>query len=321
MKKNKSRIGFCLTVLTILLCFTSCSKDDDNTVAVTGVSLNKTETQLEVGEKITLVVTFTPEDATNKTVSWSSDTPAVATVDSQTGEITGVAPGKAVITVTTEDGGKTATCNITIPEEPVFRISPNVSEIEFTADGTKAIIKAVPAGSTAVVGDELEIESGYPVLSLIFNIRGVSVTLGGEYGKWLDPGLGGFLPGGKCLFTATANETTNPRGPATLTFTAPEQQNIVVTITQEAGADPIWDGVSSKVPADYVDGTPGQVRITSAAELAWLSAQSSGKGNVKDPSFRDYTFILTRDIDLNNKKMDTHSQLQLPDSRLFHRQL
>ena len=83
------------------------------TVPVTGVTLNKTSTSLYVGDTETLTATAEPSDATNKNVTWSSDDTSVATVDAS-GLVTAVAPGTAVITVTTADGGKTASCTVTV---------------------------------------------------------------------------------------------------------------------------------------------------------------------------------------------------------------
>ena len=80
-------------------------------VAVTGVTLNKSSDTIVVGETSTLTATVAPSNATNKTVSWSSSNTNVATVSN--GVVTAIAAGSATITVTTADGGFTATCNIT----------------------------------------------------------------------------------------------------------------------------------------------------------------------------------------------------------------
>ncbi len=80
-------------------------------VAVTGVSV-KASTTIEKSKTETLTPTFTPSNATNKTVTWNSDNTSVATVTA--GVVTAVAAGTANITVTTEDGGKTATCVVTV---------------------------------------------------------------------------------------------------------------------------------------------------------------------------------------------------------------
>ena len=83
------------------------------TVPVTGVTLNKTSTSLYVGDTETLTATVAPDNATDKDVTWTSSDSAVATVD-QNGLVTALARGTAVITATTADGGKTASCTVTV---------------------------------------------------------------------------------------------------------------------------------------------------------------------------------------------------------------
>ncbi|MCG9967285.1 Ig-like domain-containing protein, partial [Pelotomaculum terephthalicicum JT] len=84
-----------------------------STVAVTGVSLDKTSDTITAGGTDQLTATVAPADASNQEVTWASDNTTVATVDS-TGLVTAVAPGTANITVTTADGGFTATCGVTV---------------------------------------------------------------------------------------------------------------------------------------------------------------------------------------------------------------
>ena len=85
----------------------------DPTVSVESVSMNKTELELSVGKSSTLTATVLPDNATYKTVTWSSSNTSVVIVSSS-GVVAGVSSGSAVITVTTIDGGKTATCNVTV---------------------------------------------------------------------------------------------------------------------------------------------------------------------------------------------------------------
>lgn len=83
------------------------------TINVSGVTLSETALSLNVGDTKALTATVAPEDATNKNVSWKSDNESVATVD-QNGNVTAVGGGSAKVTVTTEDGGLTASCDVTV---------------------------------------------------------------------------------------------------------------------------------------------------------------------------------------------------------------
>ena len=82
-------------------------------VPVTNVLLDKTSLGLTEDETAQLNATVKPDNATNKAVTWSSDNISVATVDAN-GLVTAVAEGSATITVTTEDGSKTATCTVIV---------------------------------------------------------------------------------------------------------------------------------------------------------------------------------------------------------------
>ena len=85
---------------------------DTPDVAVTGVSVDKTNVTLTEGETVDVKAVITPAGATNKKVTWSSDNGEVAKVNN--GEITAVKAGTATITVITEDGNRTATVNVTV---------------------------------------------------------------------------------------------------------------------------------------------------------------------------------------------------------------
>lgn len=87
-------------------------EETSTTISVTGVTLDQSEAEIEVGGTVTLTPTIVPSNATTKTVTWESSDDAVATVAN--GVVTGVAEGTATITVKTTDGNKTATCNVTV---------------------------------------------------------------------------------------------------------------------------------------------------------------------------------------------------------------
>ena len=85
----------------------------DEYLPVTSVSLDKNSTSLTIGKTEQLTATVLQDNATNKNVTWSSDNPIVAEV-SQSGLITAKEVGTATITVTSEDGNKTATCAVEV---------------------------------------------------------------------------------------------------------------------------------------------------------------------------------------------------------------
>jgi len=87
--------------------------DMNPSVAVTGVTVSPTTLTLSQGKTATLTATVSPSTATDKTVTWTSSNTGVATVSSD-GVVTGVKAGTATITATTNDGGKTATCAVTV---------------------------------------------------------------------------------------------------------------------------------------------------------------------------------------------------------------
>ena len=83
-------------------------------IAVSGVTVDPTTKTLDIGGTQQLTATISPSNATNKNVTWESDTTGVATVSS-TGLVTAVAEGTATITVkSAADNTKKATCTITV---------------------------------------------------------------------------------------------------------------------------------------------------------------------------------------------------------------
>ena len=110
---------------------------------VTSVSLNKTSASLTEGETITLTATVNPDNATNKNVSWKSSNTSVASVVD--GKVTAVKAGTTTITVTTEDGNKTATCDITVNAKvyPVTSVSLNKTSAEVVVGNKLTLVATV----------------------------------------------------------------------------------------------------------------------------------------------------------------------------------
>ena len=145
-------------------------------VNVTEVTLDRTELTLTEGETETLTATVRPDNADNKKVKWSSDKTEVATVDGA-GRVTAVKAGEAVVTVTTEDGGNTATCKVTVKAKavPVTGVEVNPWAVTLSVRGTSKLSYTIrPADAT---NQNVKWESDNPSVATVDsdgNVRAVS---------------------------------------------------------------------------------------------------------------------------------------------------
>ena len=146
------------------------------TVGVTEVTLDRTELTLTEGETETLTATVRPDNADNRKVTWSSDKTEIATVDGA-GKVTAVKAGEAVVTVTTEDGGKTATCKVTVKAKvvPVTGVEVNPWAVTLSVRGTSKLSYTIrPADAT---NQNVKWESESPSVATVDsegNVQGVA---------------------------------------------------------------------------------------------------------------------------------------------------
>jgi len=102
MKTHKIFAGLAMVVLALALVFSSCERE----IAVSSVELTENKTPLALGESDTLFARIIPSNAANQNVSWSTSNAEIATVNA--GVVTAVSVGNVRITVTTEEGRRTA---------------------------------------------------------------------------------------------------------------------------------------------------------------------------------------------------------------------
>jgi hypothetical protein len=162
----KQKLIFLSSVLLWAALVTGCKKDD--TIDLAGITLSKTATILKPELTEDLTVTFFPEDATNKEVTWSSSNTSVATVDN-TGKITAVGVGSATITVTSAQITTIlATCDVTVSWTTLNNIAGDVS-------GTweKNSTVNISGHINVPIGQTLTIEEGVQV---IFDDNGVGAS-------------------------------------------------------------------------------------------------------------------------------------------------
>jgi hypothetical protein len=142
MRKILKALTLTVVVLAMAAAVAACNNTPDNpagqTVAVTGVTLNKSTLALTVDGKETLTATVAPADASDKSVTWSSSDAAVASV-SAVGQVTAVKVGTATIKATSAaDGAKFAECTVTVSVEPydAYKFNGEVDDAEHATDGT-----------------------------------------------------------------------------------------------------------------------------------------------------------------------------------------
>ena len=135
---NLKAVGVGTTTITVISNYTPTVRTTVtvtvNPVAVTGISLNKGNTTLEVGGTLSVSATVSPSNATNKGVKWTSSNTSVATVDAN-GNVKAVAAGTAIITVTsTSNTGVKASLTVTVnapkpPAQPTYTAASVMSTL------------------------------------------------------------------------------------------------------------------------------------------------------------------------------------------------
>ena len=144
--------------------------ENPTTVNVTGITLSQTEAAMTIGgETLTLTATVAPDDATDKTVTWTSSDPTVATVAN--GVVTAVAAGTATITATATNGtddttdDKTATCTITVTDPD-----------QEAADAVLALFDALPAVENITLDNKEAIEAARAAYNALTDEQKALVT-------------------------------------------------------------------------------------------------------------------------------------------------
>lgn len=153
---------------------------------VTGVTLDRTELALKEGASAQLTATITPSNANNKALIWESSESSVVTVSD--GLVTAVAPGDAVITVTTEDGGFSAQCQVRVRAD-MEKLNKLIAVVEADASLTPdqydeallAVLQAALKDAKAIAAAELStqaaVDQAYASLLDAYGALGKSVPL------------------------------------------------------------------------------------------------------------------------------------------------
>ncbi|MBQ7901245.1 MAG: Ig-like domain-containing protein, partial [Clostridia bacterium] len=256
----------------------------DTTVAVTGITVDKSTMALNVGESGTLTATVTPADATNASVSWTTSNSTVAFVSN--GVVSAKAAGTAIITAATADGGFSAQCTVTVTEKQVDENAPVV-----TVSTSKAT-----AGSTVTITVDLANNTGFASLGIEIGYDASVMTLTNVANN---TSVGG-------IFTTAQSYAANPYNMGWDNVSNITYNGTLVTLTFTIGEDaadgvyPVTVDFYKGVNGNYTDGydvnyddqfgalnlgyTNGSIEISS-----YTPGDVSGDGVVNN---RDVTYLL-----------------------------
>ena len=124
-----------------------------NPVLVSGITLNETEAELTVGEKLQMEATITPDNATDKSVTWSSTNDAVAVVN-ESGVVTAVGSGTCQIKAAANDGsGKSASCLITVEKNNKLTVTDMTQ-----CSGGRGVLNVLLTDEETIMGFQFDLE-------------------------------------------------------------------------------------------------------------------------------------------------------------------
>lgn len=155
-------------------------------VAVTGVSIELASVTLQVGDTLRLAAIITPDNATNKKVTWSSSDTTKVKVD-DTGKITAVAFGQATITVTTKDGNKTADCAVKVSETKtmadILKTTTGIPESQNLTPPANAWVNSTDPDCKAFVGIDAEGDTLFVILKEGSGLAPLGICMDDDFEK------------------------------------------------------------------------------------------------------------------------------------------
>lgn len=259
-------------LLCTAIAFTACNTGDEDTEApnVSGVTLNKTTLTVVVGDGELLEYKVSPAEAEDQTVTWSSSDPTVAKVNDR-GMVKGVKTGSAIITITTTDGGKTATCNVTVVAELIkvtgITLAPTTAKVEI-GKTTTLVATVMPANAS----DK----------TVIWKTSDATVATVAD-------GVVTGVKAGSATITATASNGDEATCAVTVDAAAPQSPEYTTAVETSQGIAPTSG-----------DGTEANPYLLASAEnLKWMKVQNgSGTGANGGVNTEGKYYKLTTDINV-----------------------
>ena len=289
-------------------------------VNVTGVTLDKANATVGLGLTLTLVATVAPENATDKSITWSSSDATIASV--KDGVVTGVKEGTATITVTTTDGNKTASCEVKVElvkTTATFELIPSELDAKKYDTDYSSGIYTIIGGTTIRTRarenydvydlEDKVVEQGFTASkSIQYNGSavgfGINAPAAGKLYLYLDNGSSGLQEGDFQTIVLTKPDSTTE----TISYPAKKLRRYEIDI-EEAGYYTLTRGSGGTTDIYYVK-FETEVTITPVSDMKIV-----GTGNTE--------YYVGQDLDLSKLQIQiTHSgtgmieSVALNDSRL-----
>lgn len=249
--------------------------EPSSNVPVTGVTLNKRELSLGVNDNETLTANVAPNNATNKTVTWSTSNGAVATVTDE-GVVTAVSAGTATITATTNDGSHTDSCVVTVTAASVggyYTVSMENSFVTATSGSAANVNVMVSGHSSNRINkyNDYDVYVTYDSTNLTFNKNNSSAA---DVGATIDETATGTI---RITGHGTAKEFS--KAVATLNFTANASGAYKVRITS-AKVDNSGNAIDNNAPEASVATSTTDIKVPYSVTLPTDKGFSSDQSSV-----------------------------------------
>ena len=240
------------------------------TTRVTDISLNKTNLILSVGKQETLAAEIIPDNASNKTVVWSSSDSTVASVD-ENGTVSALKTGSAIISAVTEDGNYKAECTVTVVT-PVSSVSLNKHELILDA-GSSEVLTAAVLPADAYDKSVIWASSDETIASVNTNGK-VTANKTGTAVITVTTTDGGFTD--SCTVSVTTRVTGITLNKNNLVLETGKQETLIVQIVPDDASNKtvFWNSSNNTVATVDENGTVSAIK-TGSAVISAISEDGS----------------------------------------------
>jgi uncharacterized protein YjdB len=239
-------------------------------ILVTGVTLAPTSLDFILGdEPKALTATIKPDNATNTNVSWSSTNSSVASVAN--GTVTAHAVGTATITVTTQNGGHTASCAVSVKPVPVTEVTLDKTSLNVAVNFSEDIKATVLPTNTPNKNISLVSSSDTSVATVTFNAQGNARITGVSAGTaTITVTTEGLKADGQpatktcavTVYTVAVSGVTLTKDTITLVKDRTETLSATIAPDNATNQNVIWTSSDDNVATVSVNATTGVATVT-----------------------------------------------------------